>query len=116
MRPFLAAADFVVAPLTIARGVQNKVLEAMAMARLVLLSPEAATGIGAEDGKHFAICADDAEFAKTALAMIAAPAERAAMAQAAREFVTERTSWPAMLADLPAIIGMSPAQAHRDAA
>ena len=54
VRPFLAEADIVAAPLTIARGIQNKVLEAMAMARPVLLSPEAATGIDAEDGTHFA--------------------------------------------------------------
>ena len=44
-----------VAPLHMARGVQNKVLEAMAMARPVVLTPGAATGIGAEDGNHFAI-------------------------------------------------------------
>ncbi|OYZ37869.1 MAG: glycosyl transferase family 1, partial [Novosphingobium sp. 16-62-11] len=45
VRPWIAGADLVVAPLTIARGVQNKVLEAMAMARPVLATPEAATGI-----------------------------------------------------------------------
>src|SRR5690606_28102921 len=55
VRPFLAGADVVLAPLAIARGVQNKVLEAMAMARPVVLTPEAATGIAAEDGVHFAV-------------------------------------------------------------
>ena len=49
----LAAADVVVAPLRIARGIQNKVLEAMAMARPVVVSPAAAEGIEAEDGVHF---------------------------------------------------------------
>ncbi|HCY01758.1 MAG TPA: glycosyl transferase family 1, partial [Erythrobacter sp.] len=50
VRPFLKSADLVVAPLLIARGVQNKVLEAMAMARPVVLTPGAATGIEARDG------------------------------------------------------------------
>lgn len=117
MRPFLAAATFVVAPLTIARGVQNKVLEAMAMARPVLLSSEAATGIDAADGTHFAICRDDVDFAEKALGLLDAPAERAAMAAAAREFVATQMSWPAMLAQLPAILGFQPpAQAQRNAA
>ena len=59
VQPFLAAADLVVAPLTIARGIQNKVLEAMAMARPVLLTPDAATGIGAENGVHLAVERND---------------------------------------------------------
>lgn len=47
VRPYLAHADAMVAPLTIARGVQNKVLEAMAMARPVVATPEACAGIDA---------------------------------------------------------------------
>jgi polysaccharide biosynthesis protein PslH len=114
MRPFLAAADMVVAPLTIARGVQNKVLEAMAMARPVLLSPEAATGIDAVDGEHFAVCPSDAAFAETALALLSDTTKAEAIGQAARAFVVNRMSWAAMLADLPAIMGMGEGQ--RDAA
>ena len=60
MRSWLAAADVVVAPLLIARGVQNKVLEAMAMARPVVASPAAYEGIEAEPGRHLVV-ADGAE-------------------------------------------------------
>ncbi len=45
IRPYLKHARFAVAPLRIARGVQNKVLEALAMAKLVLASPPAMEGI-----------------------------------------------------------------------
>ena len=45
IRGYLAHATVAVAPLRIARGVQNKVLEAMAMARPVVTSPEAVEGI-----------------------------------------------------------------------
>ncbi len=50
VRPYLAHAGCVVAPLKIARGVQNKVLEAMAMARVVVATPEAREGIDASAG------------------------------------------------------------------
>jgi len=55
VRPFLAHADLAVAPLRIARGVQNKVLEAMAMARPVVATPEAFEGIRATPGKDLLI-------------------------------------------------------------
>ena len=50
-RPYLASADVVVAPLRIARGIQNKILEAMAMARPVVATPEAFEGVRANPGR-----------------------------------------------------------------
>jgi sugar transferase (PEP-CTERM/EpsH1 system associated) len=50
-RPYIAAADVVVAPLRIARGIQNKILEAMAMARPVVATPEAFAGVLATPGQ-----------------------------------------------------------------
>lgn len=114
VKPFLAAADLVIAPLTIARGIQNKVLEAMAMARPVLLSPEAATGIDATDGMHFAIADDDASMVTRALTLIERPVAAAVMGKAARQYVLHYQSWPAMLAPLPEIVRNS--SEARDAA
>ena len=113
VRPFLAGDDLVVTPLDIARGVQNKVLEAMAMARPVLLTPEAATGIPAEDGRHFTIAASDAELARQTLALLEDEGRRDAIGAAARRFVLDRMSWPAMLAPLPHLLG---GERRRDAA
>ena len=62
-RPYLAHADCVVAPLKIARGVQNKVLEAMAMARVVVATPQAREGIVAEPGIEIIIAEDAQGFA-----------------------------------------------------
>lgn len=50
-RPYIASADVVVAPLRIARGIQNKILEAMAMARPVVATPEAFAGVQAMPGR-----------------------------------------------------------------
>lgn len=109
VRPWLAAADCVVAPLRIARGVQNKVLEAMAMARPVLLTPEAATGIDARDGIEWAVAGDDAALARRALALLADPAGAAAMGTAARAHVLSHAAWDRMLAPLDALMGWSDA-------
>jgi len=116
-RPFIAAADIVVAPLTIARGVQNKVLEAMAMARAVLVSPEAATGIEANAGEHFFVCDDDDDFVRQSLALLECPADCLLAGQAAHQFVRDRMSWPAMLAPLGELMGFSDDKGgRRDAA
>jgi sugar transferase (PEP-CTERM/EpsH1 system associated) len=55
VRTWLSGADIVVAPLRIARGIQNKVLEAMAMAKPVVASTAAAEGIDAVDGEHLQV-------------------------------------------------------------
>lgn len=116
VRPFLAAADLVLAPLAIARGIQNKVLEAMAMARPVVLSPEAATGIDARDGEHFAIGADDGALIERSLALLADGPAALAMGAAARRYVVEHQGWDAMLAPLAALVGGQPFGDRRDAA
>ena len=103
-RPWIAAAAVIVAPLALARGVQNKVLEAMAMARPVVASPGAATGIDARDGVEL-IVADGAAAQATAIAaLIADPARAAAIGAAARARVVKRYSWDACLAPLAALV------------
>lgn len=101
VRGWLAAADVVVAPLRIARGIQNKVLEAMAMARPVLASPQAAEGIDARDGEHLLIAADPEQEAGKILALLADPAHAARLGRAARSRMEERYRWSATLAELP---------------
>lgn len=105
VRPFLAASSAVVAPLTIARGVQNKVLEAMAMARAVVLTPEAATGIGADDGRHFLIGNDAAAFARSLEQLLENSTLAQSIGQAARSFVVGRMSWDAVHRELAGIVG-----------
>ncbi len=105
VRPFIAAADCVVVPLTIARGVQNKVLEAMAMARPVMLTPEAATGINAKDGEHWLLCEDDKEaMCDRMAALLGNPDAASRLGKAARRFVLEHHDWDAMLRPLETIV------------
>lgn len=113
--PWLAAATLALVPLEIGRGVQNKVLEAMAMALPVVLSGEAATGIAARNGEHFAVAESDEALAQAVLALLDAPERARALGAAARRFVVENVSWQAALAPLAGIVA-GPDGAARHAA
>ena len=115
MRCWLKASDMALVPLDIARGVQNKVLEGMAMALPVVLTPGAATGIGARDGQHLAIAESDAELAQAAIELLRDPRSARIRGLAARRFVCEQSSWQAALAPLAEIAGWT-GRAARNAA
>jgi sugar transferase (PEP-CTERM/EpsH1 system associated) len=102
IRPFLAHAAVSVAPLRIARGIQNKVLEAMAMGRPVLASPQAFEGVRAVPGRDLLV-------EETAEAMAARIAEilsgaHPGLGPAARAAVRAGHDWPAMLAALDPLL------------
>lgn len=102
VRGWLAAADVCVAPLKLARGIQNKVLEAMAMARPVVASAAAAEGI---DHAGTIRVADDAEgFAAGICDLLDDPAAAAALGASARTQVIARYGWDARLAPLDALL------------
>jgi glycosyltransferase involved in cell wall biosynthesis len=83
VRPYLAHATAAVAPMRIARGIQNKVLEAMAMARPVVLTSDALEGITAEPGREV-ILAETTEAFAGACCRLATTAEGEAIGAAAR--------------------------------
>ena len=108
VRPWLAGSDLALVPLDIARGVQNKVLEAMAMGLPVVLTPAAASGIGGRDGLHFAVGESDADLAARTVSLLVHPNHGKAMGQEARAYLVDRMSWQAMLAPLAELIGHQP--------
>jgi sugar transferase (PEP-CTERM/EpsH1 system associated) len=104
VRPFARRAALTVAPLLIARGTQNKILESLAMGVPVVASVEAARGVDAEPGAHLLTGADGAEFAAAVLRILDDPAERRRFAEAGRERVLARHSWPASLERLDGML------------
>ncbi|MDB5692888.1 MAG: family PEP-CTERM/XrtA system glycosyltransferase [Alphaproteobacteria bacterium] len=106
VRAWLAAADIVVAPLRIARGIQNKVLEAMAMARPVVASPAAFEGIDAKSGRDLIVAESAEEQAEAISDLLADPARAAAIGKAARRRVEQAYRWEAQLAPLAEIVGL----------
>lgn len=111
IRPWLKASDIALVPLTIGRGVQNKVLEAMAMALPTVLSAPAATGIPAIDGEHFVVANTDRELAEAICRLAADKSGAREIGQKARDFVVDNFSWKSALAALPDILGARAAQA-----
>lgn len=104
VRPWLARARVVVAPLFTARGVQNKVLEAMASARAVVASPSAFEGIDGARGHELAVAADPVTFAAACLQLLREPEAAAATGRAARARVEARYSWERQLQRLPELV------------
>ena len=82
-----------IAPLRIARGIQNKVLEAMAMGRPIVVTPQAYEGIDAEPERDLCVARDGKEFADKTVQLLNDPQRARAIGLAARKRVEERYSW-----------------------
>ncbi|MBI3154389.1 MAG: TIGR03087 family PEP-CTERM/XrtA system glycosyltransferase [Burkholderiales bacterium] len=100
VRPYLQHAALVVAPLRLARGIQNKVLEAMAMARPVVASQACAGPIGAGDGAELLSAADSEGFAAQVERLLADPSFAERVGQSARRHVLAGFAWDAQLAGI----------------
>lgn len=110
IRPYLEHAHAAVAPLRIARGVQNKVLEALAMARPVIASPQALDGIDYPVGEDLQRAETDAQFAAAAVALLR---ERRS-ATAARDWIRRRYDWNINLSRLQAMLDPAAANAGNE--
>lgn len=108
IRPWLKAADIALVPLDIGRGVQNKVLEAMAMCLPTVLTAAAATGIPAGDREHFLIADSDDALALAVRRLVTDKAWARGMGQDARAFVVGQFGWNSALAELPEIVDPRP--------
>lgn len=104
VRPYLRHADVVVAPLRVARGVQNKILEAMAMARPVVAAASCVEAIDAQPGREIEAADTPEAYADKIANLLAQPETRHAMGRSARDFVLARYSWDAHLARLDAFL------------
>lgn len=102
VRGWLAAAQVVVAPLQLARGVQNKVLEAMAMARPLVASAAAAEGI--DHAGTIRVGSSVGEMADHVVALLDDPAAAQDLGRAARAQVLQRYGWSARLVALDRLL------------
>ena len=105
VRPHVRRAALTVAPLAIARGTQNKILESMAMGVPVVCSREASGGVDAVAGEQLLVAANPAEWVDSIDGILGDPALRARLAGAGRERVLSHHSWAASMRRLDGIIG-----------
>lgn len=103
IRPYLAHARAAVAPLRLARGVQNKVLEAMAMARPVVATPQALDGLEAQIGTEV-LQADNAAAFADELDHLLQNDQDDSIGQAARARVQASYSWQHNLTRLQGLL------------
>jgi len=104
VQPYVRESALMVAPLAIARGTQNKILEAMAMGVPVVTSSAAAGGVDAEAGQHLLVADSPEDIAAAVLRIVENPAERARLAAAGRERVLTHHAWPRSMQRLDGII------------
>jgi len=92
IRPYVQHAAVVVAPLRVARGIQNKILEAMAMGRPVVVSKSASAGVSGTPGHDFEVADSAEEFAQKVLASLD-PDRGNSIGSAARARILADYSW-----------------------
>jgi glycosyltransferase involved in cell wall biosynthesis len=97
VRPYVQHASVVVAPLRVARGIQNKVLEAMALARPVIVSSVVSASVSGVAGTEFETAESAAEFVQKVMRLLE-PTAGDRLGRAARARILEGYSWERNLA------------------
>jgi sugar transferase (PEP-CTERM/EpsH1 system associated) len=104
IRDYVGAAEVCVVPLRIARGIQNKLLEAMAMGKPVISTPQAFEGLRAEAGRDVLVAEDEVAFAAAAIQLLADKRRSAELGRNARSCVERNYAWAANLSGLDDLI------------
>lgn len=89
----ISEATICVAPLRTARGIQNKVLEGMAMAKPVVATSLANEGINAQHGLELLVADEKDAFAEAVMHLLECPQGRSSISMAARAFVEQQFTW-----------------------
>ncbi len=103
-REYLARAAVSVAPLRVARGIQNKVLEALAMGLPTVGTTSATQGVEGAPGHDFLVADEAADFADHVIELLQDPERARGLGRAGRDFVERTYDWEACLAPLDEIL------------
>lgn len=104
VRPYFDSAAVAVAPLRVARGLQNKVLEAMAMRVAVVASPAAFEGITAVAGRDLLVADGPEGFSRAVVTLLRDPTARERYAAAGRACVEANHNWSRVLDRLEQLV------------
>ncbi len=104
VRPYIRGSAVMVAPLQIARGTQNKILEAMAMGVPVVSSPIAAGGVDADATAHFLVADSPQAYAQAILRIVTDPSERTRLSETGRQRMLSHHAWPHSMRRLDTLI------------
>ncbi len=104
IRDWSHKASISVAPLRIARGIQNKVLEALSMGLPVVGSTSATQGVQGKPGEHYWVTDDPAEHARMVIDLLDNPAKAQELGRIGRKFVEDCYDWEVTLKPLDQIL------------
>jgi len=104
VQPYVQRSAVTIAPLNIARGTQNKILESLAMGVPVVCSTLAAGGVDATPGEHLLTASSPREYANAILRILEDPAQRSRLARAGRARVLSHHTWEHSMTKMDAII------------
>ena len=104
IRPYLAHAAAVVAPLRATIGVPNKILEALAMARPVIATPEAAQPFDLQPGRDLLTASGAEDFASAVREALSESPRKAAIREQARRRVVAEYDWGRVERQMQALV------------
>jgi sugar transferase (PEP-CTERM/EpsH1 system associated) len=114
VRPHVARAAIAVVPLQVARGIQNKVLEAMAMGKATVVSPQALAGLKAKPDADLVLARTPADWVACILRLMDDPALRQQLGLAGRRYVEEHHHWDRCLEPFGPLLGLLGANVRRE--
>lgn len=114
VQPYVRKAVCTIAPLNIARGTQNKILEALAMGVPTVSSVLAAGGVDAVPGEHILTASSPHEYAEAILRLVESPEERKRFSEAGRARMLSHHSWSSSMKRLDGIIHETVERYRRD--
>jgi len=105
VRPYVWSSDISIAPIRVARGIQNKVLEAMSMGKAVVSSPEAFEGIEAQPGRDLIVAkTEPVEFKNAVVNLLKNSQQAETVGAAAREAVLGSYCWSRQMSALDRLL------------
>jgi glycosyltransferase involved in cell wall biosynthesis len=90
---YMAEAAVCINPMQAGGGMQNKLIEYLAMGKAIVATPVANEGIGATPSKHLLVADTPGDFAAAVIALLNDPERRGALGAAGRTFVLENWTW-----------------------
>ncbi len=112
LRPYLAQATVAVSPIRYGVGIQNKVLEAMAMAAPVVSTPQATTALQVQAGRDLLVASDPHSIAEAILSLLASEALRRQVGHAGRCYVETHHNWNLIAEKLETVYRQAIAEAR----
>lgn len=104
IRPYIKHAQLAVIPLRMARGIQNKILEAISMGQAVVCTSTAFEGLQFQPGRDIIVEDDPARFAKATLELLGDADRRTQMVASAQKVLKQHYSWSSNLDRMEQII------------